>query len=164
MDRRIGVLAGFAVLIVALSVAILVARGGSDSEQGSASLADTSVKPVIEGSDAPAPTSLKIDDIKEGTGPAAKAGDKVSVQYVGALYDTGEEFDASWDRGQPFEFTLGSGQVIKGWDEGVAGMKAGGRRKLTIPPDLAYGEAGSPPSIPANATLVFVVDLEKISK
>lgn len=162
MDRRIAVLAGFGVLIVALVLAITLSRSGGGDD--SASLADTSVKPVIEGSDAPPPTKLEIDDIKEGTGPAAKDGDKVSVQYVGALYDTGKEFDASWDRGEPFEFTLGSSQVIKGWDEGVKGMKAGGRRKLVIPPDLAYGETGSPPTIPANATLVFVIDLEKIGK
>ncbi|MCO5315681.1 MAG: FKBP-type peptidyl-prolyl cis-trans isomerase [Solirubrobacterales bacterium] len=161
MDRRIGVLAGFAVLIAALVVVIVIGRGG-DGEKESASLSDTSVKPVIEGSDAPPPTKLEVEDIKEGTGPEAKAGDKVSVQYVGALYDSGKEFDASWDRGEPFEFTLGSGQVIKGWDEGVAGMKVGGRRKLVIPPDLAYGETGQPPTIPANATLTFVVDLEKI--
>lgn len=163
MDRRIAVLGGFGVLIVALVLVIALGRSGGESDDG-ASLADTSSKPVISGSDSPPPTSLEIEDIKEGTGPAAKDGDEVSVQYVGALYDTGEEFDASWDRGEPFEFTLGSGQVIKGWDEGVAGMKAGGRRKLVIPPDLAYGETGQPPTIPANATLVFVVDLEKIGK
>lgn len=163
MDRRIAVLAGFVVLIAALVLVITLGRSGGD-EGDSASLADTTVKPVITGSDAPPPTKLETDDIKVGTGPAAKAGDKVSVQYVGALYDSGEEFDASWDRGEPFQFTLGSGQVIKGWDDGVAGMKAGGRRKLVIPPDLGYGEAGSPPTIPANATLVFVVDLVSIDK
>jgi len=161
MDRRIGVLAGFAVLIAALVVVILVGRGGDD-EADSASLADTSTKPVIEASDAPAPSSLEIEDIKEGTGPGAKDGDTLSMQYVGALYDTGEEFDASWDRGEPFEFELGSGNVIQGWDQGIKGMKAGGRRKLVIPPDLGYGAAGSPPAIPANATLVFVVDLLEI--
>ncbi|MDQ2622694.1 MAG: FKBP-type peptidyl-prolyl cis-trans isomerase [Actinomycetota bacterium] len=117
---------------------------------------------MIEASDAPAPTKLEIEDIKEGTGPAAKAGDTLSMQYVGAIYDTGEEFDASWDRGEPFEFELGSGNVIQGWDQGIEGMKAGGRRKLIIPPDLGYGEAGSPPAIPPNSTLVFVVDLLKI--
>lgn len=163
MDRRIIVLAGFGVLIAALVLVITLGRSGGD-DGDSASLADTSTKPVIEGSDDPPPTKLETEDIKVGTGPAAKAGDKVSVQYVGALYDSGKEFDASWDRGEPFQFTLGSGQVIKGWDEGVAGMKAGGRRKLVIPPDLGYGAAGSPPSIPPDSTLVFVVDLVSIDK
>ncbi len=135
----------------------------SDDSSEEAESADTGSKPVIEGSDDPAPTELVTEDIKEGTGPAAKDGDELTMQYVGALYDTGEEFDASWDRGEPFEFTLGSGMVIKGWDEGIKGMKAGGQRKLIIPSDLGYGEAGSPPSIPGNATLVFIVDLEKIN-
>jgi len=162
MDRRIAVLAGFGVLVVALVLVITLGRSGGGSEESS-SLADTTTKPVIKGSDAPPPTSLETEDIKVGTGPAAKSGDEVSVQYVGALYDSGKEFDSSWGRGkEPFKFTLGSGQVIKGWDEGVAGMKVGGRRKLVIPPDLAYGESGQPPTIPPNSTLVFVVDLEKI--
>ena len=87
----------------------------------------------------------------------------VKVQYVGALFDTGQEFDASWDRGEPFELTLGGGTVIQGWDQGLVGMKAGGRRELTIPPDLGYGPQGSPPSIPANATLIFVVDMLSIN-
>jgi peptidylprolyl isomerase len=108
------------------------------------------------------PSELVIKDLVKGKGKAAKAGDTVSVQYDGVLYMNGQEFDASWDHGQPFSFPLGAQQVIPGWDEGVAGMKAGGRRELIIPPDKGYGEQGSPPTIPANATLVFVVDLEKI--
>jgi peptidylprolyl isomerase len=84
------------------------------------------------------------------------------MQYVGVAFSTGEEFDASWDRGEPFEFTLGNGDVIAGWDEGIVGMKEGGRRKLTIPAEQAYGAQGSPPTIGPNETLVFVVDLEKI--
>jgi peptidylprolyl isomerase len=91
------------------------------------------------------------------------AGDQVSVQYVGVLWDGGKPFDASWDRGgQPFAFQLGGGQVIPGWDEGVAGMKPGGRRLLAIPPAKGYGQQGSPPVIPPNATLIFVVDLQRI--
>ncbi len=164
MDRRIGVLAGFAVLIIALVAVILISRSGGDDAGDPAALADTTTKPVIEASDEPAPTELVTEDIKEGTGPAAKDGDSLSMKYVGALYDTGEEFDASWDRGEPFDVTLGAGTVIKGWDEGIKGMKAGGRRKLIIPPDLGYGEAGSPPSIPPNSTLVFIVDLVKINE
>ena len=81
------------------------------------------------------------------------------MQYVGVDYETGKEFDASWDRGQPFPFQLGAGNVIEGWDEGVAGMKVGGRRELIIPPDLAYGKQGSPPAIGPDATLIFVIDL-----
>jgi FKBP-type peptidyl-prolyl cis-trans isomerase len=124
---------------------------------------DLDQKPKIPRSSGSAPTQLKVEDLIEGDGAAAKTGDKVSVQYVGVLFSNGKQFDASWDNDKkPFEFTLGSGQVIAGWDQGIVGMKVGGRRKLTIPPDMAYGAQGQPPSIPANATLVFEVDLEKI--
>jgi peptidylprolyl isomerase len=105
------------------------------------------------------PTTLVTKEIIKGTGPEAKAGDPVTVNYVGVLYKGGKEFDASWKRNEPFAFTLGKGQVIKGWDQGVAGMKVGGRRMLVIPSELAYGKTGSPPTIPPNAPLVFVVDL-----
>ncbi|HWK25107.1 MAG TPA: FKBP-type peptidyl-prolyl cis-trans isomerase [Solirubrobacter sp.] len=115
---------------------------------------------VPEGKDPPA--GLVYKDLKVGSGPAAAAGQTVSVQYFGALFSDGSKFDASWDRGgEPFEFSLGSGQVIQGWDEGLVGMKKGGRRVLTIPPSMAYGEQGSGPIGP-NETLVFVVDLEDI--
>ncbi|WP_342376888.1 FKBP-type peptidyl-prolyl cis-trans isomerase [Myxococcus stipitatus] len=102
--------------------------------------------------------SLKIEDSKVGTGDEAKAGHTVSVHYVGTLTD-GKKFDSSRDRGQPFSFKLGAGQVIQGWDQGVAGMKVGGVRKLTIPPDLGYGARGAGGVIPPNATLVFEVEL-----
>ena len=105
--------------------------------------------------------TLQIDNVKEGTGAAAKAGDTVSVHYVGTLTN-GEKFDSSRDRGKPFHFQLGKGQVIQGWDQGVAGMQVGSMRKLTIPPHLAYGERGFPPVIPANSTLVFEVELVAI--
>jgi FKBP-type peptidyl-prolyl cis-trans isomerase len=101
---------------------------------------------------------LVIDDAKVGTGAEAKAGHTVSVHYVGTL-TTGKKFDSSRDRGRPFEFKLGGGQVIKGWDQGVAGMKIGGVRKLTIPPHLGYGASGAGGVIPPNATLVFEVEL-----
>lgn len=101
---------------------------------------------------------MKSEDIKVGSGDEAVAGKTISVHYTGTL-ENGAKFDSSLDRGQPFEFTLGAGQVIKGWDEGVAGMRVGGKRKLTIPSELGYGEAGSPPSIPPNSTLVFEVEL-----
>ncbi len=104
---------------------------------------------------------LQIDDIKVGTGPEATAGQKVTVHYVGTLTD-GSKFDSSRDRGQGFDFKLGAGQVIKGWDQGVAGMKVGGVRKLTIPPELGYGAGGYPPVIPPNSTLVFEVELLKV--
>ena len=97
----------------------------------------------------------------EGSGSSAKKGDEVTVQYVGVGYESGEEFDASWG-GEPFSFQLGGGQVIEGWDEGVEGMKVGGRRQLTIPPDLGYGETGFPPAIGPDETLIFVVDLVAI--
>jgi peptidylprolyl isomerase len=100
----------------------------------------------------------------KGKGKAAKAGDTVSVQYVGNSWSTGTQFDASWDRGsEPFTFPLGAGQVIPGWDQGIVGMKKGGRRLLVIPPDLAYGDQSPSPDIGPNETLVFVVDLQKIS-
>jgi peptidylprolyl isomerase len=106
-----------------------------------------------------APSKLVVKDIVVGTGPEAKAGQNVTVNYVGVLFHGGKEFDASWKRSEPFSFALGKGQVIPGWDQGVAGMKVGGRRELIIPAALAYGAKGSPPAIPPNAPLVFVVDL-----
>jgi peptidylprolyl isomerase len=106
-----------------------------------------------------APSTLVIKDIIKGTGPEAKAGQPVTVNYVGALFHGGKVFDASWKRNEPFAFTLGQGAVIKGWDQGVAGMKVGGRRELVIPAALAYGSKGAGASIPPNAPLVFVVDL-----
>lgn len=105
------------------------------------------------------PTKLETKDLIVGTGPEAKAGDTVTVNYVGVLFKGGKVFDASWNRKEPFTFVLGKGQVIPGWDQGIVGMKVGGRRQLIIPAPLAYGTKGSPPAIPANATLVFVVDL-----
>jgi peptidylprolyl isomerase len=106
-----------------------------------------------------APTKLETKELIAGTGAEAKNGDTVTVNYVGVLYKTGKVFNASWEAKQPFTFTLGKGQVIPGWDQGVPGMKVGGRRELIIPAALAYGAKGSPPSIPGNETLVFVVDL-----
>jgi FKBP-type peptidyl-prolyl cis-trans isomerase len=124
---------------------------------------DLSKKPTVPKATGTAPKELQASDVVTGTGAEAKSGDKVTVQYVGTLFDTGKEFDTSWQKGrQPFAFTIGQGQVIQGWDQGIPGMKVGGRRVLVIPADLAYGAAGSPPTIPANAPLVFVVDLKKV--
>jgi FKBP-type peptidyl-prolyl cis-trans isomerase len=161
MDRRvIGLLVAGGILVVVVAV-ILIGRGGG-SGGDTTSVADVGTKPTVEVPKGPAPKQLVVKDLKTGDGTEAKAGDQVTVQYVGVLYDTGKQFDASWDRGQPFPFQLGSGQVIQGWDQGVVGMKVVGRRELIIPPDLAYGAQGQPPTIPANATLVFVIDLVSV--
>ena len=119
-------------------------------------------KPKIAMPQGDPPSGLIKKDLVEGHGPAAKAGDTVTVQYVGDSWSNGKQFDASWDRGQPFTFPLGQAQVIAGWDNGVAGMKEGGRRLLVIPPDQGYGAQGAPPDIAPNETLVFVVDLKRI--
>jgi peptidylprolyl isomerase len=111
------------------------------------------------------PDGLKYTDTKTGDGATAKAGNKVSVHYTGWLSDNGakgKKFDSSVDRGQPFQFTLGAKQVIAGWDEGVAGMKVGGKRTLTIPPELGYGARGAPGAIPPNSTLIFDVELLQV--
>jgi FKBP-type peptidyl-prolyl cis-trans isomerase len=119
---------------------------------------NTKVPTKVTGDGIKTDSGLQYWDIKIGLGPLAKAGDHVKVHYTGWL-TTGKKFDSSVDANQPYEFTLGQGEVIKGWDEGVAGMKVGGKRQLRIPPDLAYGEAGHPPQIPENATLIFDVQL-----
>ena len=124
---------------------------------------DLKTKPVIPRQSGAAPKTLIVQDLIVGTGAEAKSGDNVTVQYVGVLYANGKEFDSSWKAGKSFSFVLGAGNVIPGWDQGVEGMREGGRRRLIIPSDLAYGEAGSPPAIPANAALVFDVDLEKVA-
>jgi peptidylprolyl isomerase len=116
-------------------------------------------KPEVDFPGGEPPTELEISDIWEGDGAVAKAGDTVQVHYVGVAYSTGEEFDASWSRGAPLEFRLGVGQVIAGWDQGVQGMRVGGRRQLIIPPRLAYGDRGAGRSIAPDETLIFVCDL-----
>ena len=116
-------------------------------------------RPKIEVPEGDAPFDLQIEDLVEGDGPEATKGSKVSVHYAGVAYSTGDEFDASWNRGEPFSFKLGKGQVIPGWDQGVEGMKVGGRRRLTIPSMLAYGPRGAGGVIKPHETLIFVVDL-----
>ena len=139
-----------AILVVAgAGIAILLVSSSSGDEKK-----DTKVMKT--------PSGLEYEDLKEGTGNAAKKGDTVDVHYTGTLKSDGKKFDSSVDRGKPFSFKLGAGMVIKGWDEGVAGMKVGGKRKLIIPYNLAYGEEGRPPVIPAKADLVFEVELLKI--
>jgi peptidylprolyl isomerase len=122
-----------------------------------------STKPNVTIPDSPPPTELDIEELEVGSGSEALAGANVTVHYVGVSWSTGDEFDASWNRGDPFSFSLGRGQVIPGWDQGVAGMKVGGRRRLTIPPGLGYGASGAGGVIKPNETLVFVVDLLEVN-
>ncbi len=172
----------FAGLAVLAAAGLIAGCGGSSSESGigvgvenksdealakstetAAATTPTSgplaTEPKVTPPSGAAPTKLVSKDLIVGSGKEAKAGDQVTVNYVGVLYKGGKEFDASWKRKEPFQFQLGQGSVIKGWDQGVVGMKVGGRRELIIPSELAYGKTGSPPSIPANAPLVFVIDL-----
>jgi peptidylprolyl isomerase len=141
-------------------VALAGCGGGSDSG-GESTATAKKTKPEVVVPKGPPPKKLVVKDLEEGDGAEAKAYDVVTVQYVGVDYKSGQEFDSSWSRGEPFSFNLGGDEVIKGWDRGLMGMKVGGRRELIIPPDLAYGEAGTG-SIPPNETLVFVVDLVSI--
>jgi peptidylprolyl isomerase len=163
--------------IALLAVAGCGGSGGSSSEstttgESTGSTEATSVKkakpgakktkPKVTVPSGSPPKQLEEIEIEEGTGAEAKKGDTVSVQYVGVGYESEEEFDSSWSRNEPFSFKLGAGMVIPGWDQGVEGMKVGGRRELIIPPELAYGEAGAPPAIGPNETLIFVIDLLKV--
>jgi peptidylprolyl isomerase len=160
--------------VLLVLVLALAGCGGGDDDGGETaatptpeatptpSNTDTSKKPVVTVPDELPPDTLQKRDIVEGKGKAAKKGDTVEVQYVGVAWSTSHEFDSSWERGEPFEFKLGEGGVIKGWDEGIPGMKVGGRRELTIPADQAYGEQGQPPDIGPNECLRFIVDLKKI--
>lgn len=155
--------------IFACMALALAGCGGGDSTTGTSPEAPESTspaapaaagsKPKVQVPKGAPPKQLEIKDLRPGSGDQAKAGAQVTVQYVGVLFKSGKQFDASWDRGEPFSFTLGRGEVIPGWDQGVEGMKVGGRRELIIPPKLGYGSAGFPPTIPPNETLVFVVDL-----
>lgn len=161
-------------LTVAACLALLVAGcGGSSSSSSSESTAGgettsaessggAKTKPEVTVPEGAPPKKLEIKEIEAGSGAEAKSGDEVTVQYVGVDYKNGKEFDSSWSRNEPFSFSLGAGEVIPGWDQGVEGMKVGGRRELIIPPSLAYGEAGAPPAIAPNETLVFVIDLLEV--
>ncbi len=120
-------------------------------------------RPDVDPVDGPPPTELVVEDITVGDGASASAGDTVDVHYVGVAHSSGEEFDSSWKRNAPFRFPLGGGRVIAGWDQGVAGMKVGGRRRLVIPPHLAYGDRGAGGVIRPGETLIFVVDLLGVS-
>ena len=122
----------------------------------------TQQKPEIDPPEGPAPSELEVTDLSVGEGTEAQAGSTVSVHYVGIAHSTGEEFDASYNRGEPLQFRLGVGQVISGWDTGVQGMRVGGRRQLVIPPHLGYGDRGAGGAIAPGETLIFVVDLVEV--
>jgi len=164
-DPRLIILAAFALLAIVLVGVILISRSGGDSgggeersESAAKEIEERGKPKVTVEKGAKPPTELVSNELVEGSGEEAKGGDKISVQYVGVNYKSGKEFDSSWSRSEPFSFTLGKGEVIPGWDQGIEGMKVGGRRELIIPPELAYGKAGSPPAIPPNETLILVVD------
>jgi peptidylprolyl isomerase len=167
------------IVLIALCAVLAFAGCGSSSDSssessessGSTTSESTSAeagggektKPKVTVPTGAPPKKLEVKELEEGSGTEAKSGSEVTVQYVGVDYKNGEEFDSSWSRNEPFSFTLGAGQVIPGWDQGVEGMKVGGRRELIIPPELAYGEAGAPPAIGPNETLVFVIDLLEVN-
>jgi len=158
MDSRTKTLIGALALFAVIVVAVLIGQSGGDEEPESTS-AERQDKPTVEIPEGDPPKELVIEDLTEGDGDEAQVGDQLTVDYVGVLYDGGDEFDASFEGPEPFQFVLGQGGVIPGWDEGLEGMKVGGRRQLIIPPDLAYGPQGRPPDIPPDSTLVFVIDL-----
>jgi peptidylprolyl isomerase len=166
-------------LTIAVCVGLAIAGCGSSSSDSSTGTSESSATTTSESTSAEAtggektkpkvtvpkgapPQKLEIKEIEEGSGAEAKSGDEVTVQYVGVNYKNGKEFDSSWSRNEPLPLTLGAGRVIPGWEQGIEGMKVGGRRELVIPPELAYGETGYPPSIAPNETLVFVIDLLEV--
>jgi peptidylprolyl isomerase len=151
-------------LVFAFLAVIAVATGcGGDNKSGAPAAASTSSPAKVNGQPTTTPSGLQYWDNVIGSGATAAPGKMVKVHYTGFL-TTGEKFDSSRDRGEPFSFSLGAGEVIKGWDEGVAGMKVGGQRQLRIPPSLGYGAAGAGGAIPPNATLIFDVELLEVSK
>ena len=156
-----GVIIAVALVALGVVVAVVLLAGGDDGTSEPAT-AERQEQPEVEIPEGAPPEDLVIEEIEEGDGATAEKGDQVTVDYVGVDFETGKEFDASFGNADPFEFALGGGMVIPGWDEGVEGMKVGGRRELVIPPDLAYGKAGQPPAIKPNATLVFVIDLLEV--
>jgi peptidylprolyl isomerase len=164
-------------LTIALCAAVAIAGcgGGDDSSSSSGETGEAAssykwspagkfgTEPELVAPGGKPPKKLETKDLIAGSGAEAKTGDEISVQYSGANFKTGEEFDSSWSRNaEPLPFTLGEGLVIVGWEQGIVGMKVGGRRELIIPPQIAYGPEGRPPTIPPNETLVFIVDLLEV--
>lgn len=170
--RRRLLIAISAVVVAGVAGTAYIVMQSSPNEEGSlvaqegecltSTSTDLTAKPSVTIPAEAPPTALRSCDLVTGTGAEATPGSNVTVQYVGISWSTGKQFDASWDSGRPFDFPLGQGSVIKGWDQGVAGMKVGGRRELVIPPDLGYGERGAGADIKPNETLVFIVDLLKV--
>jgi peptidylprolyl isomerase len=163
MDSRAKTLIGALALFAVIIAAVLIGQSGGDNEPDEPATAERQDKPEVEIPAGDPPEELVIEDLEEGEGAEAQAGDQLTVDYVGVLYDGGDEFDESFSNPEPFQFALGQGGVIPGWDEGLEGMKVGGRRQLVIPPDQAYGSQGRPPEIPPDSTLVFVIDLLAIN-
>ncbi len=146
-------------LLAAFTFVVAACGEGTGGGYAATTDTDTTSKPAMTAPEGEPPTELVVEDIVEGDGDELEAGMLMTAHYVGISWSTGEEFDASWERGEPISLVIGQGQVIPGWDEGLLGMRVGGRRSLIIPPDKAYGEQGAPPVIAADETLVFVVDL-----
>jgi peptidylprolyl isomerase len=173
-SKKVGVRLGGAIVAFVALVGALYIFSGDDPKSTDATTTTVAVstttgstvptppKPVVK-FPGTAPTELVVTDLKEGTGEPAKAGDTITLHYVGVLSTDGTEFDNSYDRGQPFSFTIGSGQVIEGWDQGMVGVKAGGQRQLDIPAALAYGDQERGDVIKANSALTFVVDIVSIT-
>lgn len=173
-SKKVGVRLGGAIVAFVALVGALYIFSGDDSSSSTASTTTVAVstttgvtvptppKPVVK-FPGTAPTELVVTDLKEGTGEAAKTGDSITLHYVGVLSTDGTEFDNSYDRGEPFTFTIGSGQVIEGWDQGMVGVKAGGQRQLDIPAALAYGDQDRGDVIKAGSALTFVVDIVSIT-
>lgn len=165
---------GTEIALVVIALAVAGCGGGSSHNTGGGGAqavpgvtlppqdSDLNVQPVIPKPKGAPPTGLQVRDVVQGKGKPAASGDKLTVQYTGVAWSSGRVFDSSWSRGkQPFSFKLGAGMVIPGWDQGLVGMRVGGRRELVIPPALAYGPQGQPPAIGPNETLIFVIDLQK---
>lgn len=160
MDPRVKTLIGAAGLLLVLVVVVLAGRGGDDDAEDPLASGE---KPTVEVPEGEPPEEVVVETLEEGEGPEAQAGDQLSVDYVGVLYESGEEFDSSYDSGQPLPVQLGSGGVIPGFEEALEGMQVGERRQVIIPPDQGYGRQGQPPDIPPNSTLIFVIDLLEIN-
>lgn len=162
MKRRAFLAAPAAVAATATLSACMVDPEGPKAGGTPSEFPEDREAPTIEVPAGDPPTELEIEDIIEGGGPEAVAGKTIAAHYVGVAWSTGEVFDSSWDRDEPLEFPLGAGMVIEGWEKGLEGMKVGGRRKITIPPEQAYGEQGAGGVIGPNETLIFVCDLVEV--
>jgi peptidylprolyl isomerase len=164
---------GAAVALVAVLALVVTACTGEEAPEGGEDAAGEAVAPpdlaskpdlvtVLPDDRGDPPDTLQVEDLVVGEGQVAEEGARLTVEFVGASWSSGQQFDATWDRGQPYSFTLGAGEVIRAWDEGLSGMRVGGRRALVVPPDLAYGDRGSAAGIGPGETIVFIVDLLEV--